>query len=100
MPKPRLEFKEEAKQEIIIAAGWYREQQPGLDARFLAAIHDTTRKIIKHPKAGLLIYKNLRQARVKKFPYVIIYGELDQAIIIFQVFNTWQHPKKRRRTTK
>ena len=90
-----LEIKEEAKQDIITASAWYREQQEGLDKKFIAAVEETLKRIVRHPEAGKRIYKSFRQAIVKKFPYVISYQIIFDSIVIFQIFNTWQHPKKK-----
>jgi len=98
--KRKLEFKEEALQDIVAAAGWYREQQAELDKKFLSAIKETTDRILRHPDSGAKIYKHLRQAIVKRFPYIIIYQVTGNTIIIFQVFNSWRNPDKKRRTNK
>jgi plasmid stabilization system protein ParE len=97
MSKHFLQIKEEAKQDIITAASWYGEQQKGLDKKYIAAIGKTLDRIVMHPEAGKKIYKKFRQTNVRQFPYIVIYQVLSDSVIIFQVFNTWQNPKKKRR---
>lgn len=92
-----VEIKEEARQDILTAAGWYCEKQPGLDKKFITAIEETLERIYNHPEAGTRIYKSFRRAIVKRFPYIVIYQVMVDSIVIFQVFNTWQHPKKKRK---
>jgi plasmid stabilization system protein ParE len=92
---PLLIFKEEAKDDVLSAAEWDKEKQAGLDERFMAAIEETTERILKHPSAGRLIYKSFRQTSLKKFPYVIVYENLSESIIIYSVFHTSQNPGKK-----
>ena len=95
-----VEIKEEARQDILAASSWYREQQSGLDKKFISVVEDTLKRIVKYPEAGAKIYKSFRQAIVKKFPYIIMYQVLSDSIVIFQVFNTWQYLAKKRKIKK
>ena len=90
-----LEIKEEARNDILNAAAWYREKQEGLDKKFITAVQRTLIKIVNNPESGNKIYKTYRQTIVKKFPYVVIYSIIFDSIVILQVFNTWQNPKKK-----
>ena len=95
-----VEIKEEAKLDITTASAWYREQQEGLDKKFIAAVEETLKRIVRHHEAGNIIYKSFRQAMVNKFPYIIVYQVISHSIVIFQVFNTWRNPKKKIRRFK
>ena len=90
-----FEFKEEARQEIIDAAAWYRDKRTGLDKIFLLAIEEAISRILNNPAAGRKIYKTYREISLKKFPYVIVYEIIFDSVVIYQVFNTWQNPKKK-----
>ena len=95
-----FEFKEEARQDIIEAAAWYRDKRTDLDKRFLSAIDETISRIVNNPASGRKIYKIYREASVKKFPYVIVYEIIFDSIVIYQVFNTWQNPGKKLKRLK
>ena len=90
-----FEFKEEARQEIIDAAAWYRNKRKDLDKKFLLAIEKAISRIINNPTSGRKIYKTFRQISLNKFPYVIVYEIFLNTVVIYQVFNTWQNPKKK-----
>ena len=63
--------------------------------RFVAAIEAALSVIQRNPFAFKKIYKKFRQTAVKSFPYIIIYEPEQTNIVIYSVFNTWQHPKKK-----
>lgn len=94
-------FKAEAKKELLETVRWYREQSEGLDKRFLQYLEDVIDSIQYNPKTYKKIYKNFRQAALKKFPYVVVYEIEAATIIVYSVFNARQHPgKKLKRLTK
>lgn len=91
----KIEVKEEAKQDIADAMKWYADKIENLDKRFLKAVEETISRIQQNPLAFKRVYKKLRQTAVRKFPYIIVYEPESETIIIYSVFNTWQHPKKK-----
>lgn len=91
----KIEVKEEAKADIADAMQWYASKAENLDRRFLAAVETTLSKIQRNPFAFKKIYKKIRQTAVKSFPYVILYEPEQNNVVIYSVFNTWQHPKKK-----
>lgn len=90
-----IEVKEEARQDIIDAAGWYREKQPGLDKKFIAAIEEAMQRISLTPTAGRKLYRSFRETSLKKFPFVIVYEIIFDSIVIYQVFHISQNPRKK-----
>jgi len=90
-----LEVKEEAKQDIANGMQWYGSKAENLDIRFLRAVEETLFRIQRNPFAFKKVYKKFRQTSVRKFPYVILYEPGMKNVVIYAVFNTWQHPKKK-----
>ncbi len=90
-----LVFKEEARHDILQVSNWYADEAENLDVRFIAHIESTLKIIRNNPKIFKRVYKNFRQAALNKFPYVILYEYSDDTIIVFSVFNTSQHPRKK-----
>jgi plasmid stabilization system protein ParE len=90
-----LEVKYEAKKDIVKGAVWYRNKSAGLDEKFITRVEEAIERIMQNPDSGTKFYKNFRQSRVQKFPYIIIYETEISKIIIYQVFNTWQNPRKK-----
>ena len=77
------------------AYDWNETQQVNLGELFLTALNDCFKRIQLHPKAHSKIKKQYRQARVRKFPYVVIYEIIRNEIIVFSVFHTSRNPKNK-----
>lgn len=90
-----IEVKDEARQDIADAMSWYASKVENLDKRFLKAVEETLYRIQRNPFAFKSVYKKFRQSAVKRFPYVILYEPEQKNVVIYSVFNTWQHPKKK-----
>lgn len=92
-----LKIKEEASQEAIEAYQYYENKQEGLGERFFKRIEDTYKRIDYHPEGYKKIHKPLRAAKVRNFPYQIIYEIEDENIIVYSVFNSYRDPVKKYR---
>ena len=97
MKKHHLVITEEADFEIISTYKWYEDKLEELGERFLLELDNSFNQIDRNPKSFQIIYKKHRQAILKKFPFVVIYQQIKNEIIIFAVFHTSQDPKKKRR---
>ncbi len=96
----KIEIKEEARKDIIETSDWYASKVPGLNFRFIEQLEIIVKTILANPKTYKRVYKNFRQAALKKFPYVVVYGHETETIIIYSVFHAKQHPKKKIRRLK
>lgn len=90
-----IEVKDEARQDIADAMSWFASKLENLDKRFLKAVEETLYRIQRNPFAFKRVYKKFRKSAVKRFPYVILYEPEQKNVVIYSVFNTWQHPKKK-----
>lgn len=93
-------IKEEAKMDIADAMQWYVSKAENLDKKFLLAVEEPLLRKKQNPFAFKKIYKKFRQTAVKKFPYVILYEPEQRTVIVYAVFNTWQHPAKKLQRVK
>ncbi len=91
----KIEIKEEAKADISDAMKWYATKAENLDISFVAAVEAAFLKIQRNPFAFKKVYKKFRQTAIKSFPYIILYEPEQSNIIIYSIFNTSQHPKKK-----
>ena len=98
--KYKVEIKEEAREDIIEPADWYAGKEPGLNFYFIEQLEAIIEIILGNPKTYKRIYKNFRQAALKKFPYVVVYEYEIETIVIYSVFHAKQHPKKKTRRLK
>ncbi|MEO5947775.1 MAG: type II toxin-antitoxin system RelE/ParE family toxin [Chitinophagaceae bacterium] len=95
-----IEIKEEAKTDIADAMTWYAAKAENLDIRFITAVEDTLIKIQNTTTAFKKIYKQFRQTSIKSFPYVIVYQQEKNTVLVYAVFNTRQYPKKKLKRIK
>ncbi len=92
MKKHKFIIQEEANNEIIQAYLWYETKQEGLGEKFIDALETCYVAIDINPNTFEKKYKFQRQAIIKNFPYVVMYEQEENKIIIYAVFNTHQEP--------
>jgi plasmid stabilization system protein ParE len=97
---PTLIYRDEATDDIAEGMAWYRDRAEGLDERFLKEVLACEAAIRKFPRGSPIIYKHFRKLPLHGFPYVMLYGEWKNEVVIYRVFHTSQHPKKRFRKKK
>ena len=83
-----------ALSESINAYDFYETKSVGLGDRFLESLETTYRKISLSPKNYGFISraKDLRDVKIKDFPFVVIFQIFDDKVIILRVFNTNRKP--------
>ena len=62
-----------AADEFEDAVAWYENERRGLGVRFKNAVLQTTESIQRYPRAYPRVYRDLRRAKVKQFPYSVMY---------------------------
>jgi len=80
---------------ILDAFEYYELAQSGLGDSFLESLELSYQSIDNNPELYKIVFKSFRQAKVKRFPFVIIYTVENSEIIITKVFNTYQNPIKK-----
>lgn len=95
-----LEFHTNITEEYDEAYEWYEEKSHGLGERFLASVREKLEQIAEHPFIfGERAKRGYREAKIKEFPYLIIYKIYKQKNIIFinTIHHTSKHPRKKYR---
>lgn len=87
----------EAARELDKAADWYEYRQPGLAVRFLGEFDDLLPRIRRHPSAfprllGVPPNLEIRRALMSRFPYGLIFLELEKDIRVIAVAHDKQRP--------
>ena len=88
-----LSFEDEAKAEFKAAAYYYEEQADGLGERFTAHIEATLTRILANPLLPRCFDGQFRRMKADKFPYVVIYGWVEDQVIIMAVMHTSRRPR-------
>lgn len=99
MPEHILSIRSEAESEIAEAHQWYELHREGLGSEFLRAVEACLASIQREPYSYPTMYKNLRRALLRKFPYSIFFvcEQQDtglQHIIVFACFHARRNPKQ------
>lgn len=84
-----------AYQETDDAYAYYEKQSPGLGERFLKSLEGSYLKLSQTPQFyGYIQYdKNIRDIKIKTFPFVIIFQIIENTVFVLRVFNTNRNPE-------
>lgn len=89
----KLVLRPEAENDIAGAAQWYEEQRSGLSIEFRSALDQTFTAIEKNADLYTPIYRELRRALLRRFPYAVFYVERADNIIVAAVLHTSRNPR-------
>ncbi len=92
----RLFVKEEARIEMLDTYFYYEQQQAGLGERFLSELEARFSDISTHPEYFSFIDSKqiLRDVKVEKFPFVIVYEIAGIEVIVYAIHLTHKHPRE------
>lgn len=89
-----IRFTLEADTEIAEARQWYGNQRTDLDFEFMAMIDDALSRIVNNPHAYPIVYRTLRRAVVRRFPFAVFYEVEADEIQIVAVFHSRRDPEQ------
>jgi len=84
----QIRFKPEAESELAEARLWYSLQRDGLDVALMACIDQTLSAVAARPLSYPFVYRSLRRAVVRRFPFAIFYESTESEIIVFAVYHS------------
>ena len=85
-------FHPEARAEMRQSIEFYEARLEGLGLRFLAAVEQTTQRIVAHPEAGAPLTGEYRKRIVQGFPFNIIYRVWEDYIYLVAVAHHYRRP--------
>jgi hypothetical protein len=89
-----LIIKSGAQADAVTAYLYYEDKQNGLGSRFLDALSDQYRKLEKDPQLYSFVHADkentLRDIKVGKFPYLIVFEISGNMVTIYAILNTYQ----------
>jgi toxin ParE1/3/4 len=83
----------EAEADIADANRWYEQRRQGLGADFLLCVEDALEKVRRNPAIYPVVYKDIRRAVVRRFPYGVFYRVVGQRLIVLGVFHGRRDPR-------
>jgi plasmid stabilization system protein ParE len=90
----RLEILPQAADEIDEAALWYEQQRSGLGAELTQTITAALEMIAERPSAFTLLRRRARRFILRKFPYLIVYRQENDAIVVYACIHSHRDPER------
>ena len=74
------------------AHDWYERELPGLGSRFSQELDVQVGRIASHPLRFPLRLKDMRSARLRRFPYSLFFRVTDNEIAVIACFHASRDP--------
>lgn len=92
-----VRFAPEFVEELAEAAAWYASRQPGLAGRFLEEFEHALGSVLARPASfpclrDLLPELQIRRALLPRFPYAILFIDLDTEVRVLAVAHLKREP--------
>ncbi len=91
----KLILDDKATFEIQDSYQYYELISKELSNRFFKTVWNYLEKIQNNPYLFSSINDSIREAYIKKFPFVIVYEIVGKTIIVYSVFHTSRNPGKK-----
>ena len=88
-----LIIRPEAELDIQDTFEWYEAQSLGLGSQFVRAVDTCLSSIGSNPLAYPIIYKQVRRALIRRFPYGILYVFEPDIVAVIACFHSKRNPK-------
>ena len=85
---------EPAELDLEDAYNWYEERSRGLGSEFIWVVDASLADIGRYPLANPLIYRQIRQKRLRRFPYNLFYYLDGETIFIVACFHARRDPQQ------
>ncbi|MEQ8787970.1 MAG: type II toxin-antitoxin system RelE/ParE family toxin [Pirellulaceae bacterium] len=82
----------EAEADLAEAFQWYENQRAGLGRQFLQSVETVFDRICETPQLHPVVYGSVRQALVRRFPYVVCYLDDESVVEVIAVFHVRRDP--------
>jgi len=93
MVKP-LRFSAHVVSDLQNGVGWYERISLRLGNRFRAAVRAQFMEITTHPQTFGIAFDDVRFARLRRFPYLILFRDANQAILVLGVLHSASDPER------
>ncbi len=74
------------------AQDWYEREAAGLGRRFREAINALTQRMTANPLQFPVVYKNVRRALLRRFPYSLFFTIGDDTLFVIACFHASRDP--------
>lgn len=91
-----IEVRSLAAVEIMEAYDWYELQREGLGEEFLEELELFYHSLERSPHSYAYYDKPVRQGKIKRFPYIVVFEIFDTTVVVYSVFMTDRDPSEKR----
>lgn len=88
----RLIVRPLAEQDLLDAQRWYEDQRPGLGDEFRSTADDLIRRIVERPRLYPEVYRKVRRAVLRRFPYLLYYVLSRDAVVVLACLHSKRDP--------
>lgn len=89
-----IRLREEAEQDLVVAASWYERQRIGLGSEFLDEVLAALESVAGQPRMYPVIHRNTRRALMRRFPFGIFYRIESRHVVIVAIMHASRHPTR------
>jgi toxin ParE1/3/4 len=90
---PRVLFTDAAQADLADTLSWYEAHAPEIVSRFREALRAVMARIERNPQQFTPSPHGTRKALLRRFPYLVIFREQDEAAYVVAVFHTSRDPQ-------
>lgn len=83
----------EAETDLADAYAWYEGRRAGLGDVLLARVEEVFEVIERTPELFGKAFQDLRMARIRRFPYVVVYRIDDDQVTVIAIYHTSRDPR-------
>jgi plasmid stabilization system protein ParE len=87
-------IRSQARDDIRGGRDWYQEKSPDLAFRFGHEINEVILAISDHPLIHAKIYRNIRRAMTRRFPYAIYFIVEGNLVTVLRVLHQARDPQE------
>ncbi len=92
-------FTQAARAELIEAQDWYEGEGAGLGRHFRQAIEVLVERIHAKPLQFPIVYKNVRRALLRRFPYSLFFTLEGETLLVIACFHASRDPLRWQKRT-
>jgi plasmid stabilization system protein ParE len=85
-------LRRKAQAEFDSAIDRYERQQPGLGTEFAKRVQAVFDRIATTPELHAKVYREIRKALVRRFPYAVYYRPRVDRVVVLAVFHNKRNP--------
>ncbi len=88
-----LVFRLEVRDELDRGYNWYESQDIGLGGDFIDSVEETLNRICQMPESYPIVYRDIRRALLRRFPFAVYYRIISSRVIVTAIFHGRRDPK-------